>query len=101
MKRPAAHLRACGARPCTAEAQQDGGIRPSFRTMRNISWQNGPPPHDLQNIEEIEDQIKRVAMIPQGPDAAGKVQIGSEVVLKDDSAASAAGEENIQDPWFG
>ncbi|MGC9968905.1 MAG: transcription elongation factor GreA [Minisyncoccia bacterium] len=45
-------------------------------TLRRTNWQ----------ILEIEDQIKRVALIATGPSASDKVQIGSTVVLKADGA---------------
>ncbi len=44
--------------------------------LRRTNWQ----------ILEIEDQIKRVVLIAPGPDASGKVRIGSTVVLETDGA---------------
>jgi transcription elongation GreA/GreB family factor len=44
--------------------------------LRRTNWQ----------ILEIEDQIKRVALIAPGPDASGRVRIGSTVVLETDGA---------------
>lgn len=45
-------------------------------SLRRTNWQ----------ILSIEDQIKRVSLIAPGPDALGRVQIGSTVMLETDGA---------------
>ena len=49
--------------------------------LRRANWQ----------ILSIQDQLKRVVIIAHGADAAGKVQIGSEVVLEAVDAAGSTG----------
>lgn len=55
-------------------------------TLRRTNWQ----------ILEIEDQIKRAALIATGPSAAGKVRIGSTVVLRETGGKTDGAKKTFQ-----